>query len=78
MIDTQEVGAGSYPSAPENDDYKCYRFVVTTTVEIESYVYAKDYEEALDKINDNVDWEEIEDSNIISVDDIIKVEEVKE
>lgn len=77
MIDTTEAGAGSYPSAPENDDYKCYRFAVAATVEIESYVYAKTYEEAVDKINENIDWEEIESTNIVSVDDIVKIEKVE-
>lgn len=78
MIDTQEAGAGSYPDVPKNNEYKCYRFTVTATVEIDSYVYAKGYEEALDKINKNIDREEIESSNIVSVDDVTKVEEVKE
>ncbi len=72
-----EAGAGSYPDAPK-DEYKCFKFTAVATVEIESYVYAKDYDEAIDKINFNVDWEEIENSNITTVDDILKVEEVKD
>lgn len=77
MIDTQEVGAGSYPSAPEDTEYKCYRFKALITEEIEGYIYIKKDEDVREMIQCKK-WEEIDSSRVIEVEEIVEVKEVKE
>ena len=58
MIDTQEIGAGSYPTPPEPKT-KCYVITCSCSTKIEFTVFAKDYEEAKDILK-NGEYEEME------------------
>lgn len=50
MIDTTEIGAGSYPEPPEPKE-KCYWFKFIATSKGVGYVYAESYEQAEELIN---------------------------
>ncbi len=75
MVDTTEVGAGSYPSAPETE-YKCYRVKVATSNEIECIIYAQSEEDAM-KGASSGEWEDIETEKI-KVEEVLEIKEVKE
>ena len=75
MIDTTEAGAGSYPSAPENNEYKCYRFKAVATVFLEGYVYAKE-NDSIHELIESKKWEELENTEVIDVERILEIEKV--
>ncbi len=74
MIDTKELGAGSYPDALEIE-YKYYKMKVITSNEIECIVYAKNEDDAK-KLVLNGKWDDIENEKI-KVEEILNVEEVE-
>ena len=75
MIDTQELGAGTYPSAPEKKEYKCYRFKADISIKGEGYVYAKNEEEAK-KLIYLGSWDELERKSIENVEEIEEINEM--
>lgn len=73
MIDTTELGAGSYPEQPEPKE-KLYRFEFRGLAEGYGYVYAEDEFSASLKASQQ-DYDSIEDIQLIEVEEIIRVEE---
>lgn len=74
MIDTQGLGAGSYPQAPE-EECNCYFFIAETSSTIKGYVYASSTEEA-EELIEKGEYEEIEyrEEKVEEVENIEKVE----
>lgn len=75
MIDTQELGASSYPQAPE-EKWNCYFFVAETSSTIKGYVWASSAEEA-EKLVEKGEYEEIEERNE-KVEEITNIERVEQ
>lgn len=73
MIDTKEIGTGSYPQEPENK-YKSYNFKVVALCELEGSVWAKSEEQAEELIT-NKEYEEKYLYDIKEIEEIIEVEE---
>ncbi len=76
MIDTQETGAGSYPSAPE-DIRKQYEFELYATVKITGIVLA-DTEKEAEELIEQKEWDEIIQQKIDQIEWIKDIKEVKE
>lgn len=74
MLDTTELGAGSYPEAPE-PDYKCYKVKVAASSEIEYIVYATD-ENEIEHLIMNGHYDDIE-SEKIKIEEILNIEEIQ-
>ncbi len=74
MLDTTELGAGSYPEAPE-PDYKCFKVKVSASSEIEYIVYASD-ENEIEHLIMNGDWDDIENEKT-KIEEILNIEEIK-
>ena len=73
MIDTTELGAGSYPEPPEPKE-KLYKFEFVGLVEGYGYVYAEDEFSASLKAEQN-DYDEIENMKLIQIEEITRIEE---
>ena len=73
MLDTREIGAGSYPE-PQEPKEKCYQFEFNGTIGGYGYVYAESVEQAKEKIN-NGDYDEIMDTWGMEIEEITKIEE---
>lgn len=58
MIDTKEIGAGSYPESLKDYDIKCFTFEIELSSRVKGCIYARDEEEARELImegkNDDV------------------------
>jgi len=74
MLDTTELGAGSYPEAPE-PDYKCYKVKVSASSEIEYIVYASDENEAEHLIMNGY-WDDV-DTEKKKIEEILNIEEIQ-
>lgn len=72
-METRGLGAGSYPDAPENEE-KCFEFKFVASECGFGIVYAKNYEEAIEKIKSN-DYDDIIDTFDFQIENIIKIEE---
>lgn len=72
MIDTREVGGGSYPSPEEK--MKCYQFAFNGTISGYGIVYAEDEYSASLKAEQG-DYDEILDTWGMKIEEITKVEE---
>lgn len=73
MIDTTEIGAGSYPEPPEPKD-KCYQFDFTATIRGYGYVYAENVDRAKELINNN-DYDDIVDTWDLKIEEVNRIEE---
>jgi hypothetical protein len=73
MMDTTELGAGSYPEPPEPKE-KLYKFEFRGLAEGYGYVYAEDEFSASLKASQQ-DYDSIEDIQLIEVEEITRVEE---
>ena len=73
MIDTTEIGGGSYPEPPEPKE-KCYQFEFNATISGYGYVYAESFEQAEEKINSG-DYDDIVDTWGMEIEEITKIEE---
>lgn len=73
MIDTTELGAGSYPEPPEPKD-KLYRFEFRGLAEGYGYVYAEDEYSASLKAEQQ-DYDSIEDVQLIEIEEVTRIEE---
>ena len=73
MIDTTEIGGGSYPSPPEPKE-KCYQFEFNATISGYGYVYAEDVEQAEELINSG-EYDDIVDTWNMEIEEITKIEE---
>ena len=71
MVDTVELGAGSYP---EPEEQKCYQFDFNATISGFGTVYADNEEQARELI-DSGDYDDIIDTYDMEITEIIKVEE---
>lgn len=73
MIDTTELGAGSYPEPPEPKE-KLYRFEFRGLAEGYGYVYAEDEYSASLKAEQQ-DYDSIEDVQLIEIEEVTRIEE---
>ena len=73
VIDTTEIGGGSYPEPPEPKE-KCYQFEFNATVSGYGYVYAEDGFSASLKAEQG-DYDEIVDTWDLKIEEITKIEE---
>ena len=73
MIETVELGAGSYPEAPE-PEYKCYEFKATMYSKVKGTVWAKNEREALEEIH-KIKEEDIDDIYDIEIDNVEEINE---
>lgn len=73
MIDTSELGGGSYPEPPEPKE-KLYKFEFIGVVEGTGYVYAEDDLSAFLKA-EQYDYDEIDSMNLIEIKEVTDVEE---
>lgn len=72
-METKGLGAGSYPDAPENKE-KCFAFEFVASEGGFGIVYAKNCEEAMEKIKSN-DYDDIIDTFDFKIENIVKIEE---
>ena len=72
MIDTTEIGGGSYPEPPEPKE-KCYWFKFNATTKGAGYVYAENYERAEELINSGE--YEVDYTYDMEIEEITKFEE---
>ncbi len=73
-METESLGAGTYPSFPEKDDFKCFEFVANISLIGYGYVYAKSEEEAKRLVNLG-SWEELEKKEIERIEEITSIKE---
>ncbi len=73
MLDTTELGAGSYPQAKETE-YKCFKVKVSASSEIEYIVYAVDEEET-ERLIVNGHWDDIENQKT-KIEEILNIKEI--
>lgn len=71
MIETKEIGAGSYP---EPNDEKCFQFDFKASCGGYGIVFAKDKEEARTKITER-NYDDIIEYFDYEIEEIIKIEE---
>lgn len=76
MIDTQEIGAGSYPSVLE-EDIKQYEIETEISAKMRVVVYAKNREEAV-KFAKEGQNDDINDIKNITIENVVEVKEVTE
>lgn len=74
-MDTTGLGAGSYPQAPEENEYKCYKFTTEVSAKMNGFIYAHSEEEAKELIecgqNDDIDdFYDIKTENILSTSEV--------
>jgi len=74
MLDTTELGAGSYPE-PSEPDYKCYKVKVAVSSEIEYIIYACDENEAKRLIMNGY-WDDV-DTEKKKIEEILNIKEIK-
>lgn len=73
MIDTRELGAGSYPEASE-PKYKCYQFEFEATIQGYGIIYAEDRETALAELRENK-YDDILDTWGMEITEITRLDE---
>ncbi len=73
MLDTTELGAGSYPQERETE-YKCFKVKVATSSEIEYIVYAIN-EDEVEHLIMSGNWDDIE-SQKTKIEEILNIEEI--
>ena len=73
MIDTREIGAGSYPE-PKEPKEKCYQFDFNATIRGYGVVYAESIEEARARIY-NKDYDEIIETYDMEIEEITSIQE---
>lgn len=73
MIDTTELGAGSYPEPPEPKE-KLYRFEFVGLVEGIGYVYAEDEYSASLKAEQK-DYDDIADMKLVEIEELTRIDE---
>ena len=73
MIDTREIGGGSYPE-PQEPKYKCYKFEFNAKTTGYGIVYAKDRDDAMEKLS-NGEYDDIIDIYDTEVEEITSLEE---
>lgn len=75
MIDTQELGAGSYPQAPESKE-KHYQFEFEASIKCIGTIYALSEEEAREFIEKGK-YEDI-DTKDMKIENITEIKEVND
>lgn len=73
MYDTTELGAGSYPQAPEDDTLIEFEAVVLCKIKGRLWIQNKD--EAEETI-ETMKWDEIESTDYLSVEEILTIQEI--
>lgn len=77
MIDTEELGAGSYPCNVRDENYKCYEFEVEVSSKMKGYIYAKSEDEAKELVLEGKN-DDISETYDVKVENIIKIVDIKD
>lgn len=71
--DNDSFGGGFYPEPPESE-YKCFKFKIEFSGIGEGYVTAKNEEEALNLIKNQL-WDDLSDNELTNVEEILDLQE---